>query len=356
MSHVFISYKREDEARVARIARALETALKGEGVEVWWDRGLPGGESWRANIEANLDKAAVVVVVWSRASVAPEGHFVRDEAARGRDRGILVPLLIDWVKIPLGFGEVQAIDLVRWRGAARDPFFQDLLSAIRAKLSGAPAPKARGPISRLAQRLALAAVSTASLGFVAALASNTFGTAQTLCTAPLMQPGLSDACGACGLGGRPSHAERMAWKRRRPGVCQDLRDHINAFPRGAYRGEAQALLTARSSISREVWTPATRTLVLYQPSDVAAADEPSARALALKDARPQAERLCRGFAASGDARLMAAEPRADRWSCEHEGSRVACSFDGWAECRIQERQTKIDEVCGPAAPRRQGSS
>jgi len=46
MSDVFVSYKREDEVRVAPLVHALEAA----GLDVWWDRGLPGGESWRANI------------------------------------------------------------------------------------------------------------------------------------------------------------------------------------------------------------------------------------------------------------------------------------------------------------------
>jgi TIR domain len=70
MNEVFVSYKREDEPRVARLVRALE----GARFSVWWDRGLPGGESWRAQIEAALDAAKCVVVVWSRDSVGPAGN------------------------------------------------------------------------------------------------------------------------------------------------------------------------------------------------------------------------------------------------------------------------------------------
>ena len=44
MNEIFVSYKREDEPRVGRLVRALEDA----GFSVWWDRGLGGGESWRA--------------------------------------------------------------------------------------------------------------------------------------------------------------------------------------------------------------------------------------------------------------------------------------------------------------------
>ena len=61
MSHVLVSYKREDEPRVAVLVRAL----RANGLEVWWDQALPSGESWRANIQAALDQAGCVVVVLS---------------------------------------------------------------------------------------------------------------------------------------------------------------------------------------------------------------------------------------------------------------------------------------------------
>jgi hypothetical protein len=80
VSHIFISYKREDEVRVARLAQQLETALAGDGIAVWWDLALPGAENWREHIDVRLDTAAAVVVVWSAASVSREGGCAR----RGR--------------------------------------------------------------------------------------------------------------------------------------------------------------------------------------------------------------------------------------------------------------------------------
>ena len=44
MSDVFLSYKSEDAARVAPVVCALQSA----GLNVWWDRHLPGGENWQA--------------------------------------------------------------------------------------------------------------------------------------------------------------------------------------------------------------------------------------------------------------------------------------------------------------------
>lgn len=47
MTEVFVSYKREDETRVALVVKTLESA----GLSVWSDCGISGGEEWRANIE-----------------------------------------------------------------------------------------------------------------------------------------------------------------------------------------------------------------------------------------------------------------------------------------------------------------
>jgi hypothetical protein len=85
-----------------------------------------------------------VIVVWTRESVGPAGDFVRDEARRAKGRGVLVPVKLDKIDPPLGFGEIQAIDLTHWKGSSRDPFFQDLVAAVTAKLEGRPVPPGEG--------------------------------------------------------------------------------------------------------------------------------------------------------------------------------------------------------------------
>jgi hypothetical protein len=346
MTHAFISYKREDETRVGRIARALEKA----GVEVWWDRGLPGGESWHANIEANLDAAGCVVLIWSEGSIAPEGNYVRDEARRGLARGILVPVMIDPIKaIPLGFGELQAIDLSRWRGDPRDPFFRDLVAAVRAKLDGASKPKANGPTARLRRRLVYGGLSTAGLATIASIAFNTFGVAANMCALPGPQPALSDTCGALRLGDRPTRDERLAWAARNPGSCAALRQHIARFPNGAFRREAADMITARRVSYSDAWTPETRTLALFESADgAAAAAEPAAKAKALARAQVDAERLCRAFGSGTLFRFVGATPRAETWSCSSAGGGVVCGFDGEADCAVQEHRQIEQEHCGPA--------
>ena len=344
MSDVFVSYKREDEVRVVRIVKALEAA----GFNVWWDRGLPGGESWRATIETELEAARCVIAVWSKASVGKEGLFVRDEAGRALARNQLVSVLIDRVNLPVGFGEIQAIDLMNWRGNPRDPFFRDLVAAVQAKLDNKPAPKAIGPTSRLVRRFTFGSASGAVVATVALLAFNAFGVSTKLCTAAAMQPMLSDGCGTLGLGGRPTRAERLAWAGRRPGSCADLRAYIDRYHSGgAYLEEANALLTARRVTTQYTDVPGMRLLALYVSKDgSASANDRSARKAAIVRGQPGAERLCHGFAATSLFKFASANVVAQNWSCGPAAGGIVCGFEGQAVCHLLERRSSEHESCG----------
>lgn len=130
MADVFISYASEDRDRV----RPLAEALIARGFDVWWDRALAAGQDYTAIIERELRVAKAVVVVWTRGSAA--STFVRDEAGRARDEGRLVPVLLDQVEIPLGFGAFQAEDFTRWNGGTNAPQMHLLEEVLKAKLSG----------------------------------------------------------------------------------------------------------------------------------------------------------------------------------------------------------------------------
>ncbi len=130
MADVFISYASEDRARV----RPLAEALQSRGFNVWWDRSLAAGQDYTAIIERELRNAKAVIVVWTQSSAT--STFVRDEAGRARDEGRLVPVMLDRVDVPLGFGAFQAEDFTRWNGGASAPQMQILEEALKAKIEG----------------------------------------------------------------------------------------------------------------------------------------------------------------------------------------------------------------------------
>lgn len=350
MSDVFFSYKREDEVRAGRLVQALQQ----QGLAVWWDRGLPGGEQWRANIEAALAQAKCAVVVWTRASVGPEGGFVKDEAARAARRRILVPVMLDRVEAPLGFGELQAIDLTHWRGSARDPFLQDLVAAIRAKLEGRPVPPPLGPMKRLRQRLTAGGLASALVVAVVAFATNALNLQNATCGIAPAQPWLADACGAFGLGAKPTRAERIAWAQRPAGDCEAVRQHLGRFPEGAYRGTAAAILGARKVRITEQWTPAAapQPLRLGVGRDApASASEAAAKSAALERGARKAQLVCQDFGASGVYRYRDAAAEPQEWTCDAVAGGTVCGFEGRALCKLDERKKTEHETCDESAAR-----
>ena len=106
MSDIFISYSSQDRNRILPLVEVLEQ----QGWSVWWDRKIPIGKTWDQVIEEAIDAAKCVVVVWSETSVSRE--WVKIEASEAHRRKILVPVMIDDVRIPLAFS-VQARDAER---------------------------------------------------------------------------------------------------------------------------------------------------------------------------------------------------------------------------------------------------
>jgi hypothetical protein len=125
MANIFLSYAREDLVR----ARSIASALESQGWSVFWDRHIPHGQDFNSYIQSQLDEARCIIVLWSRASVA--SAFVRDEASEGLG-GRLVPLLLEKIRPPLGFRQLQAADLTEWDGTASHEDFIRLSASIRA--------------------------------------------------------------------------------------------------------------------------------------------------------------------------------------------------------------------------------
>lgn len=165
MSDVFVSYKAEDRRRI----KPLVEALHAEGLSIWWDEQIGGGAAWRHTIESELNAAKCVIVIWSKRSIGPEGAFVHDEATRAQQRHVYVPVLIDRVHLPLGFGETQALPLIGWRGNKQDPKYQAVLAAVLRNVGGKRRP-AEAAVPRTVDRRAVlagggvAAIAVAGIG------------------------------------------------------------------------------------------------------------------------------------------------------------------------------------------------
>jgi hypothetical protein len=109
-AEVFVSYARADQD----LARQFCEGLASAGWAVWWDASLTPGTAYAEVIKAKILEVSAVVVLWSAASI--KSHWVLDEAALGRDRQVLIPVAVQAVGPPMGFGQIHTLRL-----ASSDP-------------------------------------------------------------------------------------------------------------------------------------------------------------------------------------------------------------------------------------------
>jgi formylglycine-generating enzyme required for sulfatase activity len=128
MHDIFLSYAREDKARIEPLVKILESA----GWVVWWDGHLTGGQRWDEIIEQKLEAAKCVVVIWSKKSIA--SRWVRSEATQGLERDVLVPVVFDHVTPPLAFKLLQVANLSDWNRGEKSLELQSFLNAVSSVL------------------------------------------------------------------------------------------------------------------------------------------------------------------------------------------------------------------------------
>lgn len=113
MSHVFVSYVREDQKSVDRLRRELKEA----GVAVWLDReNIPPGLRWKAAIRQAIDQGAFFLAVFSSHSGRRGKTYMNEELVlaveqlrqRPTDRAWFVPVVLQGGQVPdrdIGGGE-----------------------------------------------------------------------------------------------------------------------------------------------------------------------------------------------------------------------------------------------------------
>ena len=132
MADVFVSYARADRARVA----PLVAAIVAKGWSVWWDPEITPGQEFDDQIDAEIDAAKAVMVVWTPTSVV--SRWVRGEAREAADRGILVPVRFDNARLPMDVRAIHTTDLDDWNEDPSSPPAREFLHALGAMIARAP--------------------------------------------------------------------------------------------------------------------------------------------------------------------------------------------------------------------------
>jgi len=139
MADVFVSYARTDKARVAPLVATIEA----KGWSVWWDPEISPGQEFDDQIEAEIEAASAVLVVWTPTSVA--SRWVRGEAREAAERNILVPVRFDQARLPMDVRAIHTTDLDGWGENPASPQAQEFLRALGAMIARSQASRSTKP-------------------------------------------------------------------------------------------------------------------------------------------------------------------------------------------------------------------
>ncbi|MBL8161523.1 MAG: SUMF1/EgtB/PvdO family nonheme iron enzyme [Anaerolineae bacterium] len=136
MAHIFISYAKKDTRDLALRLRAALTAIP--GMTAWMDASLETGESWAEQIQEEIDKADLVVVLLSpdvnrkglRSFVLNEIDFAQQEHKP------IIPVMAQPTRVPVQLAGIQYISLT----GDPDTALRDLVSSI-ARRAGVRPPR-----------------------------------------------------------------------------------------------------------------------------------------------------------------------------------------------------------------------
>ena len=110
-SDVCLLYSELDE----HIANLLEDALRYYSIDVWKTQNIAIGNKIISETTQVLEKAKFIIVLWSSNSV--KSALLKELASQAKQaKKVLIPVLIEKVKIPSEFIDIQPANLVGWNG------------------------------------------------------------------------------------------------------------------------------------------------------------------------------------------------------------------------------------------------
>lgn len=136
MADVFISYSRDDQALVRKLAEAVRR----EGYSVWWDDELPPHRSYGDVITDEIGAAKAAIVVWSKSAAASQ--WVRAEADVARNQKKLIQVSIDDRMPPLPFNQLHFVSIGDWQGEAEHPGWRKVRESLAALCGAGAGPPA----------------------------------------------------------------------------------------------------------------------------------------------------------------------------------------------------------------------
>lgn len=345
MADIFISYKKEDAGRVIRIVEGL----RAEGFSVWWDHGISPGAQWDQTIQNELNAAKAVIAIWSKDSVG--APWVKEEAAVGKSRGILLPIRIDDVAPPLGFSLIQMGDLVGWDGDQNNAHWKLVLDALRAVIRGETPQGLEAPPRRRAglPAWAFALVLLALLGAAGVVAFTYLNQPP-----PQVADASPQAPAPAGAQTPPptgvaSATEQAAWDQATDAKTrQAFQSYLVAYPNGAFAQRARDVLLTCRTENRETWTEQRTGQILRGVNAELAPTQAGACAIARRVANENWDRTCRAMSANNPAnarntRTSSIEAACD---CRETPGGWYCLTDPSFTCTWEMRSEQPSEICG----------
>lgn len=127
---IFLSYASQDRQRII----PLVDLLTSQGWRVWWDREIIPGEEFHRAIDRAISDSRCVLVVWSSESV--HSNWVLNEALEGLERSVLVPTMIDAVRLPVGFKVNHGANLAGWPEEKNESELERLFNGLSKVIAG----------------------------------------------------------------------------------------------------------------------------------------------------------------------------------------------------------------------------